>query len=208
MPRAQRSGWKKMPEGVRREAILSAAAAAFGALGFEKASVQDIAERAGLTKGGVYFHFGSKEAIRTGLLLSAAARAEAALGAEAEGGGDDPATQLLALLHAVSGAFEAAGMTPLKLMMLAGGEAGPGRAALMNFHIAFHARLAWLIAQAQAAGAATKRLPPATLARLLLALFDGLQVQAELVPEQIGKTDGVPALLKASVLKLLLEEPV
>ncbi|MBK9005205.1 MAG: hypothetical protein KA024_01940 [Zoogloea sp.] len=51
-------------------------------------------------------------------------------------------------------------------------------------------------------------MPPATLARLLLALFDGLQVQAELVPEQIGKTDGVPALLKASVLKLLLEEPV
>lgn len=207
MARAQRSGWKKMPEEVRRAAILAAAGAAFGELGFEKASVQDIAERAELTKGGVYFHFESKEALRTALLTGVAAEAGAVLARiEPGAGGRDPAAALLGLMEEMGRALGGAGMSAVKLMELASGEGGEGRAALMALYVAFHGALADLIGEAQEAGKATRRLPPATLARLLLAVFDGLHMQAELVAEQIDRAAGVPALLEAAVRKLLLEE--
>jgi len=207
MARVQRSGWKKMPEEVRRAAILAAAGAAFGELGFEKASVQDIAERAGLTKGGVYFHFESKEALSTALLKGVAAEAGAVLARVEPGvGAKDPAAALLGLMEEMARALGGAGMSAVKLMELANGEGGEGRAALMALYVAFHGALAGLIGEAQAAGKATRRLPPATLARLLLAVFDGLHMQAELVAEQIDRAAGVPALLEAAVRKLLLEE--
>jgi AcrR family transcriptional regulator len=44
-------------------AILASARALFGARGFEAASIDDIAEGAGVAKGAVYHHFDSKEAI-------------------------------------------------------------------------------------------------------------------------------------------------
>lgn len=44
-----------------RTAILEAATEVFSRFGFKKASVDDIARRAGIGKGTVYLHFGSKE---------------------------------------------------------------------------------------------------------------------------------------------------
>jgi len=44
-------------------AILASARARFGVHGFEATSIDDIAESAGVTKGAVYHHFDSKEAI-------------------------------------------------------------------------------------------------------------------------------------------------
>ena len=53
-----------------RQRVLLAAAEVFDEAGYEKASVTQIVERAGLTLGALYFHFGSKqglaEAARTG----------------------------------------------------------------------------------------------------------------------------------------------
>ncbi|WP_190128019.1 ScbR family autoregulator-binding transcription factor [Streptomyces mashuensis] len=46
-----------------RAVILKAAAAAFAERGFPNVTIVDIADRAGMTKGAVYFHFGSKEAL-------------------------------------------------------------------------------------------------------------------------------------------------
>ncbi|WP_237057056.1 TetR/AcrR family transcriptional regulator [Microbulbifer sediminum] len=63
-----RGGWKKLPEEERRRAILAAARECFNSRGFGNTSVQDIASAAGLTKGGIYFHFESKQAIRAALL--------------------------------------------------------------------------------------------------------------------------------------------
>ncbi|MFD4021875.1 ScbR family autoregulator-binding transcription factor [Streptomyces sp. SH5] len=48
---------------VTREAILEGAAAAFDAAGFGSTSLSDISQRAGVTKGALYFHFPSKEAL-------------------------------------------------------------------------------------------------------------------------------------------------
>ncbi|NOK16704.1 TetR/AcrR family transcriptional regulator [Corallococcus carmarthensis] len=46
-----------------RTAILTAAGEVFARFGFKKASVEDIARRAGVGKGSIYLHFESKEAL-------------------------------------------------------------------------------------------------------------------------------------------------
>ncbi|MFB9465667.1 ScbR family autoregulator-binding transcription factor [Streptomyces cinereospinus] len=48
---------------ITRQAILDGAAAAFDATGFGGTSLSDVAQQAGVTKGALYFHFSSKEAL-------------------------------------------------------------------------------------------------------------------------------------------------
>jgi AcrR family transcriptional regulator len=60
--------FQKLPEEVRRQQILEAAAHAFSTDGYDKVSMARIAADAGLTKGGVYFHFSSKEEVFTAMV--------------------------------------------------------------------------------------------------------------------------------------------
>jgi AcrR family transcriptional regulator len=53
---------------VRRELLLDAARAAFFELGMEKASIREIAQRAGYTPGAIYSYFASKEEVYGALL--------------------------------------------------------------------------------------------------------------------------------------------
>ena len=62
------SKFKKLPEKVRRGQILDAALELFSREGYEKVSMNQLAKQAGLTKGGVYFHFGSKEEVFTAMV--------------------------------------------------------------------------------------------------------------------------------------------
>jgi AcrR family transcriptional regulator len=54
---------KKMPKEVRVESLLMAAVEEFLEKGYEGASVDAIAKRAGVSKGGLYYHFSNKEVI-------------------------------------------------------------------------------------------------------------------------------------------------
>lgn len=60
---------------VRQNQILSAAIGEFVARGYEAASVSNIAKEAGMSKGNVYVHFPSKEALFEALLLRLLGRA-------------------------------------------------------------------------------------------------------------------------------------
>lgn len=51
-----------------RRAILEAAAIVFEKQGFQAATITDILKMAGVTKGALYFHFQSKEALAHGVL--------------------------------------------------------------------------------------------------------------------------------------------
>lgn len=53
---------------VTREAILDGAARAFDVAGFRGTSLSDIVKEAGVTKGALYFHFASKEALREAII--------------------------------------------------------------------------------------------------------------------------------------------
>ncbi|WP_331748856.1 MULTISPECIES: ScbR family autoregulator-binding transcription factor [unclassified Streptomyces] len=51
-----------------RRAILVAAAEVFDEVGYEAATISEILKRSGLTRGALYFHFGSKEELAQGVL--------------------------------------------------------------------------------------------------------------------------------------------
>jgi AcrR family transcriptional regulator len=62
-------GWRD-----KHQAILDAAAAMFGEQGYERASVDAIAERAGVSKPTIYSHFGTKEQLFRDSIAEAAAQ--------------------------------------------------------------------------------------------------------------------------------------
>lgn len=82
----------------RPDEILDAALLVFTEKGFEAARVDDIAARAGLSKGAIYLYFESKEALLRGLIDREVAPAAGRLKALAEAGGEDPAATLRMLV--------------------------------------------------------------------------------------------------------------
>lgn len=67
-PRQER---RRLPAEVRIRQVLDAAQVVFGERGYGATRIDDIAQHAGLSKGGVYAHFDSKEAIFEALLRRA-----------------------------------------------------------------------------------------------------------------------------------------
>lgn len=59
---------RRQPKDVRRAQILEAALAACAEKGYHATRIDDIAERAGLSKGAVYHHFDSKQSVFVGVL--------------------------------------------------------------------------------------------------------------------------------------------
>ncbi|MFD5468204.1 ScbR family autoregulator-binding transcription factor [Kitasatospora sp. NPDC127059] len=62
---------KQERAGRTRQAVLLAAADTFAGVGFEAASLVDISRRAGVSKGALYFHFVSKQALADGVRAAA-----------------------------------------------------------------------------------------------------------------------------------------
>ncbi|MBV6696316.1 TetR/AcrR family transcriptional regulator [Kitasatospora aureofaciens] len=84
---------KQERAGRTRQAVLLAAACTFADAGFESASLVDISRRAGVSKGALYFHFVSKQALADGVRAAAGREiGSAALRALRAGG---PAVQSL-----------------------------------------------------------------------------------------------------------------
>ena len=59
-PVERESSRRRLAPEVRRAAVLDAALEVFTELGFERATLQDVADRAGVTKGALYHYFDSK----------------------------------------------------------------------------------------------------------------------------------------------------
>lgn len=76
---------RHMPEQARREQILSAARRCFIENGYHPTRMDDIAKAAGLSKGGVYFHFKSKQDVFNCLVEEEFAQSMAFLRAVNEG---------------------------------------------------------------------------------------------------------------------------
>jgi AcrR family transcriptional regulator len=82
----------------RPDEILDAALCVFTEKGFDAARVDDIASRAGISKGAVYLYFDSKEALLRGLIEREVAPAAQRLKALADAGGEDPKATLKLLV--------------------------------------------------------------------------------------------------------------
>ncbi len=124
----------------RRERILDAAFSAFAQRGYRDTAVDDIASAAETSKGGIYFHFPSKEAIFRELMATTAdklvARVERAVALETE-----PVARAEAALRTVLATF-AGHRTMARVLFL--DLAGAGRAFQAETN-ALHARFAQLI---------------------------------------------------------------
>lgn len=95
--------------------MLAAARSAFGAKGYAQASVEEIAEAARVTKGAVYHHFASKEAlfraVHTEVESEVQARAAAAMDS-----GEPPIDQVVAAVNVYLDAALEAGIRRITLI--------------------------------------------------------------------------------------------
>ncbi len=120
----------------RRESILDAAFHVFSRSGYRDAAVDEIADKAATSKGGVYFHFPTKESIFVELMRTTAdklvERVERTVALET-----DPILQADAALKAVITIF-AGHRTMAKLLLVDALGAGPAfRQEIEGLHVRF-----------------------------------------------------------------------
>ena len=182
----------------RRERILDAAFHAFATRGYRDTAVDDIAGAAETSKGGIYFHFPTKEAIFRELMETTAdklvARVEKAVALETE-----PVARAEAAIHTVLTTF-AGHRTMARLLFL--DTVGAGRVFQAETN-ALHARFATLIQgyldDAVAAGA----IPPIDTRITSIAWFGAInEVVARwlLADDAAGLEEAYPAL-RATLLR-------
>lgn len=80
--------------------ILNAATELFTDNGFAAVSIDDVADRAGVTRGAIYHHYRSKPGLFTATAEHLQAKVAQTVAAEAEAAGEDPEGQLRAGCHA------------------------------------------------------------------------------------------------------------
>jgi AcrR family transcriptional regulator len=182
----------------RRERILDAAFHAFATRGYRDTAVDDIAGAAETSKGGIYFHFPTKDAIFRELMETTAdklvARVERAVALETE-----PVAKADAAIRTVLATF-AGHRTMARLLFL--DTMGAGRVFQQETN-ALHARFAGLIQgyldEAVAAGA----VPPMDTRVVSIAWFGAInEVVARwlLADEAAGLEEAYPAL-RAALLR-------
>ncbi|MFD0275917.1 ScbR family autoregulator-binding transcription factor [Kitasatospora sp. NPDC127111] len=189
---------KQERAGRTRRAVLLAAADTFADAGFESASLIDISRRAGVSKGALYFHFVSKQALADGVRAAAAREiGAAALQARRCAG---PALQSL-----IDFSHELARLVREDVVVRAGVQLGQGgRGGAADAWRSLGAVFGRLLERAHAAG----ELHPGTdlrqAAELLTTLAAGLVLLApddgdRLRPEAVHSlwTAALPALVPA-----------
>ncbi|HSK95933.1 MAG TPA: helix-turn-helix domain-containing protein [Euzebyales bacterium] len=179
--------------------LLDAAAEVFTQRGFHAATIDDIAEAAGYTKGAVYANFAGKEALFLALLdrhlddqVAQVDRILAtATGADLRAELRDAAAEQLA----TGGSF---GLLTLEFWLYAARDAA-ARDALAARYLRMRDRLAVAIAERDGVRDATDALSPHELAALILALDAGLYLQHLIDP------DAITPQLRAGALAALID---
>jgi TetR/AcrR family transcriptional regulator, fatty acid metabolism regulator protein len=182
----------------RQEKILDAALDVFAEHGYQQATVDEIASTARTSKGGIYFHFPTKEAIFRELMETTAdklvARVERAVALETE-----PVARAEAAIQAVLATF-AGHRTMARLLFL--DTMGAGRVFQAETN-ALHARFATLIQgyldDAVAAGA----VPPLDTRIVSIAWFGAINevVARWLLADKAGSLEEAYPALRAALLR-------
>ncbi|MFF3657276.1 ScbR family autoregulator-binding transcription factor [Streptomyces olivochromogenes] len=155
-----------------RQTVLAAAAEMFAEQGFPAVTVMDVAQRAEMTKGAVYFHFTNKEALAQAVVEEFYRRLPVIVAPALEK--DLPPLRAVAeVLHRTALAFQddrviQAGARLQIERSYIGAELPPP-------YTAFQAMIEELLTQANEEGALHSRLSPDAYARVLVAAFFGAQ---------------------------------
>ncbi|WP_306365765.1 TetR/AcrR family transcriptional regulator [Nocardiopsis sp. CC223A] len=178
-------GRRRAPRGDRdrrREEILRTATEAFATRGYHKASLAEIADRAGLTQAGVLHYFPSKADLLTGVLDLCDATAE-------HGGADRP-RGLAFLRHLVDMArcnAGAEGVVRLHTVLSAESvtEGHPAQEYFRCRYDGLRETVAEALTEAREDGEITAELDPGPVSASIVAVVDGLRVQWLLCPDAV-----------------------
>jgi AcrR family transcriptional regulator len=165
--------------------ILATALAVFAEKGFAKASMNDIVRASGLSKGGVYWHFKSKDDLITAIFDHFFVEQLALLDEMLAGEGTAVAklTQLASIAGQSVAAMASQFPTPLEFYALAAREAG--LQTLLQTHFQnYEAEIASLVEQGIANGE-LRSVDSQAAAKTIIALFEGLLLIWAISPELI-----------------------
>ncbi|WP_292830858.1 TetR/AcrR family transcriptional regulator [Microbacterium sp.] len=165
----------------KRDEILERALEVIAREGYRGASVKELAEAVGLSQAGLLHYFDSKEELFTEILRK---RDEVDI-AEQDLVGDEPADLRAAYLAVIRHNAEVPGLVQLfaRLSVDATDPAHPAHRFFIERGVGLRTFFASAIADRQATGAITDRIDADTLARIVHAVVDGMQVQWMLEPD-------------------------
>lgn len=186
-----------------RQRLLDAAADVFARLGFHAATLDDIADAAGYTKGAVYSNFGSKDGLFLALLdrhLDDQLTQVERLAATESGAELRTTLRRASSQHMGSGG--AFGLLMLEFWLYAARD-DEVKAALAARYRRMRDRLAAMIAERKVAGSEVAgRRSPAEAAALVLALDAGLFLQHVIDPDAVS-----PALRARAITDVINPTP-
>lgn len=178
-----------------RRDLTHAAAQVFGECGFAGATLEQIAERAGVTRGALYHHFDDKADIYDAVLRQEADRVLTPLMADLAGDGP-PLERLRAFFVAYCSALQRDTHFRRVVDLLLFGAAGaPARArerTRRGYETWLHAIVA-VLDEAHEAGALRERIVPRDAARAVVVCAVGLTTSAVHAPELFALHEGAGA---------------
>jgi AcrR family transcriptional regulator len=173
--------------GAKKEQLLHAALAVFAERGYHGATMQSVAERAGVSKGAVYEYFPSKEAL---LLESAETLLRAVADQSIAALERDPATlrsrvtaYVDSILHGVDDWTEMCLGILQVWAELGASEDGPLRVLMAEMYSDSLSRIQSVF-DAEVAAGRVAEFPTRAAAATLLAAVDGLIIQAIVLPDE------------------------
>lgn len=177
-----------MTEQDAKTQILTAAMAVFAEKGFAKASMNDIVRQSGLSKGGVYWHFKSKDDLLQTIFDQFFQGQLAFLKAVVQNEGA-ASTRLLQLATQASADLQTmAGQFPSSLEFYALAARDPALQQLLQpYFAAYCEQLAILVEQGITTGE-FRAVPTNDIAQILVGLFEGLILLWAIYPAQVALT--------------------
>ena len=192
-----------MNEQDARNQILDAALTLFARQGFAHTSMNDIVRESGVSKGGVYWHFQSKDALILAIFDAFFSGQEAILAGVLHSA-DSPATRLRRLVELAGAELEVATArfpAPLEFYTLAAHNETL-RARLAQFYAGYHEKLCLLLQEGIDAGVWSETTAVASTAHVLISAIEGVILLWSLFPDQINlrhQMDTAVALLLAGL---------
>jgi AcrR family transcriptional regulator len=155
----------------RRAAVIRAAARVFSEKGYRDATMDDVAQEMGVSKGVVYYQFRSKEEVFTQIMVTAISEAMRHLNETISGGGS-PVDRLRAGVRGLITFNLDEGTPGYYSKLVIGNLSGispPNRAAIRKLERAYQRVVVDLIRESQAAGLFDVRSPSVTAKNILTA---------------------------------------
>lgn len=159
-----------------RQALILAAARAFDTEGYDRASLTRIAVSAEVTKGGLFFHFPSKESLAETVHQRAHRLTSEAVHAVEETPDPHPVQELIDVSHAVVSLLENDPVARAGARLWREGAPETGRLPEETWYSAWLERTAALLDRAERDGALHERADPATVLDVLAHVLIGLEM--------------------------------